>query len=238
MAMIRPFKVIQKNSPADDLCRLVLEPNDGEPVFAYTAGQFVMVREPNDDGMATCPRAFSLASAPCESRNRIELGIKAQGTLSGALCACRSGDTFFLQGPYGTFTLNKEAKRIVFFAAGVGMTPFRAHIRESLMTGLDQDLILFYSSRSLGDLMYHQEFAELASKYPNFKYIPVVTREAPPDWTGENHRIDSAMLDGYIKDFSIGDYMMCGPVPFMDSIKEILQSKGVDTDKRLRFERY
>ncbi|MDD5437729.1 MAG: FAD-binding oxidoreductase [Patescibacteria group bacterium] len=238
MAAIRPFKVTQKNSPADDLCRLVLEPSDGQPVFPYTAGQFVMVRENNEGGTSTCPRAFSLASAPCESQNRIELGIKAQGILSTALCACHNGDTFFVQGPYGTFTLNKEVKRIVFFAAGVGMTPFRAHIRESLMTGLNQELVLFYSSRSLEDLMYHQEFVELAANHPNFKYIPVVTREAPPGWTGEDHRIDSAMLDKYVKDFSFGDFMMCGPVPFMDGIKDLLQSKGVDTDKRLRFERY
>jgi ferredoxin-NADP reductase len=238
MTAIRPFKVTQKNVPADDLCRLVLEPTDGEPVFPYTAGQFVMVREANDDGMPTYPRAFSLASAPCESNAAIELGIKAQGTLSSALCACRHGDAFFLQGPYGTFTLNKEAKQIVFFAGGVGMTPFRAHIRESLMTGLNQNLILFYSSGHLGDLMYHQEFIDLAKKYSNFTYVPVVTRELPEGWTGESHRIDGTMMDKYIKDYSVGEFMMCGPVPFMDSVKETLQSKGVDTDKRLRFERY
>lgn len=239
MLSSRPFRVIQKNMPADDLCRLILEPADGEPVFPFEAGQFVMVREPNnEDSLSTHPRAFSLASAPCESRDKIELGIKAQGSLSGALCASHGGDTFDIQGPYGTFILDKDAKQIVFFAGGVGMTPFRAHIRESLMTGLNQKLILFYSSRYLNDLMYHQEFLELAEQYLNFTYIPVVTRECPANWTGECHRIDADMLDRYVKNYSIGDFMACGPASFMDSVREMLQAKEVDTEKRLRFERY
>ncbi|MFA6406037.1 MAG: FAD-binding oxidoreductase [Patescibacteria group bacterium] len=238
MIDIRPFKVVQKNKPTEDLCRLILEPADGEPVFDFSAGQFVMVREPNDDGSSTHPRAFSLASAPCESRDKIEFGIKSQGSLSSALCASQEGDTFHIQGPYGAFTLNKDAQQVVFFAGGVGMTPFRSHIRESLMTGLNQELILFYSSQYLNDLMYHQEFLELAKQHSNFTYIPVVTRECPVDWLGECQRIDSAMLDKYVKDYSVGEFMMCGPAPLMDSLREMLQAKGVDTDKRLRFERY
>lgn len=239
MLSIRPFKVVQKNTPADDLCRLVLEPADGEPVFSFKPGQFVMVREPNEDGLSTYPRAFSLASAPCESQAQIELGIKAQGSLSTALCASHGGDTFYVQGPYGTFTLNKNVKQVVFFAGGVGMTPFRSHIRESLLTELDQKLILFYSGQFLGDLMYHQEFSEMAERYPeHFKYVPVVTRECPPNWMGECRRMDSEMLDKYIKDYSEGEFMMCGPAPLMDAIKDLLQAKGVETEKRLRFERY
>lgn len=238
MLSTRPFKVVKRESPADDLCRLVLEPADNEPVFPFEAGQFVMVREPNDSGATTHPRAFSLASAPCESQQQIEFGIKAQGSFSHALCACQPGATYYIQGPFGTFTLDKAAKQIVFFAGGVGMTPFRSHIRESLLTGLEQELILFYSGKNQNDLMYHDEFTELAKKYPNFKYIPIVTRQCPNGWPGECHRLDEEMLDKYVENFSIGEFMMCGPSALMDSIRGMLQFKGVDIEKRLRFERY
>ncbi|MHB8830812.1 MAG: ferredoxin--NADP reductase [Patescibacteria group bacterium] len=238
MLPIRPFKVVKRESPAEDLCRLVLEPADNEPVFPFEAGQFVMVREPNEDGATTHPRAFSLASAPCESQRQIEFGIRAQGSFSHALCACQPGAIYNIQGPFGTFTLNKTAKRLIFFAGGVGMTPFRSHIRESLLTGLGQELVLFYSGQNQNDLMYHDEFMELSKKYPNFKYIPIVTRECPNGWPGECHRFNEEMLDKYVGDFSTGEFMMCGPVALMDNVRQLLQSRGVDTEKRLRFERY
>lgn len=238
MQSVREFKVTEKYNPTDGLCRLVLEPKDGEPVFPYRAGQFIMLREQCVDGYSTHPRAFSLASAPCESGDKIELGIKAQGTLSTSLCSVKGGEVLLVQGPYGMFTLNKEAERIVFFAGGVGMTPFRSHIRESLLTGLNQDLILFYSGGTAKELMYHEEFLDLSRKYPNFKYIPLLTRECPVEWPGECRRLDGAVIDRYISDYSIGEYMMCGPAPMMDSIRDLLQAKGVDTDRKLRFERY
>jgi len=238
MQDIRPFKVTGKQNPADGLCRLVLEPADGQPVFGFEAGQFVMVREPNEGGQATHPRAFSLASAPCESKDRIELGIKAQGTMSQTLCSCRPGAVFDVQGPYGTFILDKSAKQVVFFAGGVGMTPFRSHIRESLLSGLGQKLILFYSGQRQDELMYHQEFLELSGQHENFIYVPIVTRECPEAWPGECRRFDEEMLDRYVADLSVGEFMMCGPGLFMDRIRDILQAKGVDTEKHLRLERY
>lgn len=238
MQSVREFRVAEKINPSDGLCRLMLVPADGQPVFPYRAGQFVMLREQCSDGYSTHPRAFSLASAPCESGDKIELGIKAQGALSTALCSIKGGEVLMVQGPYGMFTLNKEAKRIVFFAGGVGMTPFRSHIRESLLTGLDQELVLFYSGGTAKELMYHEEFLDLSGKYPNFKYIPLLTRECPMGWVGECRRLDGEVIDKYVKDFSIGEYMMCGPALMMESVRDLLQLRGVDVDQRLRFERY
>ncbi|MFA6161335.1 MAG: FAD-binding oxidoreductase [Patescibacteria group bacterium] len=238
MIGIRPFKIVKKDNPTDDLCRLVLEPADGEPVFSFQAGQFVMVRESNDSGTATYPRAFSIASAPCESASQIELGIKSQGSLSLTLCESSRGDKFNIQGPYGTFTLDKTSDHLVFFAGGVGMTPFRSHVRESLLTELNQQIVLFYSGQNAGDLMYHAEFSELASKYPNFKYIPITTRECAKDWPGECQRLNQEMFDKYVADSSLWDYMMCGPQAMMDNVREMLLARDVDVEARLRFERY
>lgn len=220
------------------MCRLVLEPADGEPVFKFQAGQFVMVRESNDSGIGTYPRAFSIASAPYESETQLELGIKAQGSLSTTLCESSKGEEFNIQGPYGTFTLDKKAERLVFFAGGVGMTPFRSHVRESLLTGLNQQIVLFYSGQNVEDLMYHAEFSQLAEKYSNFKYVPITTRECVKDWPGECHRLNQEMLDKYVPDPINWNYMMCGPQAMMDDIRDLLQNRDVDIEAKLRFERY
>jgi len=235
---IRKFKVTKQVCSTDEICRTWLAPDDGLPMFEFEAGQFVMLHELDENSKSVYSRSYSIASAPIESKKEIELGVKKQGRLSSKIFNFKPGEVIGVQGPYGIFTLNKNAKQIVFFAGGIGMTPFRSHIRESLLSNLHQNLVLFYSGRTQDDLVYHLEFKELAKKYSNFVYIPITTRECPANWIGECKRLDSEMLDKYSIDLSISEFMACGPLEFMESIKSILTDKGVDVRSRLRLERY
>ncbi|MFZ6014839.1 MAG: ferredoxin--NADP reductase [Patescibacteria group bacterium] len=238
MQTIRKFKIKKIQKVADDLCRIWLTPADDEPVFEFAAGQFAMIHILDEKGGSKLMRPYSLASAPSESREQIELGVKSQGKMSQVLCAAKEGDIFGVQGPYGQFILNKGASKIVFFAGGVGMTPFRAHIRESLNLRLNQKMILFYSGGTRKDLMYHAEFIELSNQNENFKYIPILTRECPKDWAGECNRLNRDMVERNAKDFMDGEFMMCGPGMFMENVKEILENLGVDVKSKLQAERY
>lgn len=238
MLPIRKFRVIHKICASSDLCRLILEPADGEKVFVFQAGQFIMLQTIDRGEQAKRARAFSIASAPCESSLKIELGIKAQGEVSSGLFDSELGAVYGVQGPYGTFVLRKEGLKTVYFAGGVGVTPIRSQIRESLLTGLNQDLILFYSGSHLADLMYHKEFMEMSKKYANFKYVPILTREHPAGWPGEFGRLNEQQCSKYIQEYLDCDYAMCGPKSFMDEVKGILLSRGVDLASKLRFERY
>lgn len=215
-----------------------MEPADGAKVFPFEAGQFVMLRSSDHDGSAKRARAFSIASAPCESIYKIELGVKAQGETSSSLYDSGIGDTYVVQGPYGTFVLKKESPKTAYFAGGVGVTPIRSQIRESLLTGLKQEMLLFYSGSYLADLIYHVEFLEMSEKYSNFKYIPILTRECPEGWLGEHDRINEQLCSKYVREYQGYDYAMCGPKPFMDGARDILSAEGVDLAKKLRFERY
>ncbi|HPN14791.1 MAG TPA: FAD-binding oxidoreductase [bacterium] len=238
MQPIRNFRVIKKTCVSPDLCRVILEPADGERVFVFQAGQFIMLQALSKGDQAKRARAFSIASAPCESSLKLELGVKAQGEISSGLHGAELGDMYGVQGPYGTFVLKKDSSGTVFFAGGVGVTPIRSQIRESLLTGLNQNLVLFYSGSYLTDLMYHAEFSELSAKYPNFKYIPILTRESPAGWHGESGRLNEQQCSKYINNFADYDYAMCGPQPYMDEVRNILLSQGVDLAGKLRFERY
>ncbi len=238
MLPIRNFRVINNICTSGDLCRIILEPADGGKVFLFKAGQFIMLQLIDKGGQDKGTRAFSIASAPCESSLKIELGIKAQGEVSSGLYDSKKGDIFGVQGPYGTFVLKKESLKTVYFAGGVGVTPIRSQIRESLLTGLNQDILLFDSGSYLVDLQYHLEFMKMSEKYANFKYIPIVTREHPDGWPGELGRINEQMCTKYIQEYTDYDYALCGPKPFMDEVKGILLSKGIDLAQKLRFERY
>lgn len=234
--MIRKFKVTKKDCVTKDLCKVCLAPADEEVMFEFEPGQFVMLHELDDKGEAVYTRSYSIASAPYESGEDFELGVKAQGKMSNMLFNASEGDVFGVQGPYGMFKMPQD-ERVVFFSGGVGITPFRSMIREALYTGAQKRLTLFYSGRELSDLMYHNEFKSLAKDSENFTYVPILTREDLDGWKGEKGRLNNEMVKKYVTDFDAG-FLMCGPVEMMDHVKEILESNEVDVKIKLRAERY
>ncbi|MBD3281927.1 hypothetical protein GF391_04250 [Candidatus Uhrbacteria bacterium] len=233
---MRKFKVTKKDCVTEDLCRVWMAPADGEGMFDFKPGQFVMIHEMNEEGQSVYVRSYSIASAPYESSEDFELGVKAQGRMSNLLFGAKSGDVFGVQGPYGMFKMSEDEK-VVFFAGGVGITPFRSMIRNALRVESQKRLTLFYSGRTRNDLLYNTEFVSLANEYDNFTYVPILTREDPPEWKGEKGRLSRDMVGKYVEDFDAG-YLMCGPVEMMDHVKEILEQNGVDVKIRLRAERY
>jgi len=71
------YRVLENRRTAKTIVALKLAPEDGE-VFAFKAGQFVMLRLLNPDGTMWRAKAYSVCSPPSE-RSHIELGFKIQG---------------------------------------------------------------------------------------------------------------------------------------------------------------
>jgi len=238
MSQMRKFKVISKVCSTPDICRVVLEPADGQPMFAFQAGQFVLVNLLDGDGSSIHARSYSIASAPSESKTRFELGVKKQGKLSGALYGAEPEDVFGIQGPFGRFNLPVQAKHAVLFGGGIGITPFRAMLRERALSGSGPDLTLFYVARTLNDLAYHQEFAELAKQSSGIDYVPVITRECPPDWNGACGHVTSELVTKHVQDLGSAVYFLCGPEAFMNDIGHILENLGAQTTSQLHLEKF
>ncbi len=231
------FKVAKKICSTSDVCRLWLEPADGGPVFDFRAGQFVMLHFLDENGQTEVKRCYSIASAPYESKDQIELGVKAQGVMSNRIYQAKEGDILGVQGPYGVFCLQDESPDLVLMAGGVGATPIRSMARELLHRNPDAKLTLFYSGRTVGDLIYDQEYREMLKLHANFKYVPVVTRECPEGFEGECGRLDRAKVEKHLAGVKNSLSYICGPNEFMDNGKAILADLGMQP-KQLRTERY
>ena len=241
MALIpfRPFEVVRNTPLAKDTFELVLRPADSQPLFAFQAGQWIGVRLPNESDPTRKIAAFSIASAPIESTQDLALAIKAYGERTHLLQAAKPGDTVSVQGPYGAFTLKPGASRTVFLAAGIGVTPFRSMIRQALLSGDTRELVLFYSNASTDTAAYAQELRELATRFPNFKLVPTLTREQPQGWDGESRRIDGEMIASRLGGMRPDDhFLLCGPTDFMDGLKNDLVQRGVDAKTRIRRESF
>ncbi|MFZ2804624.1 MAG: FAD-dependent oxidoreductase [Patescibacteria group bacterium] len=232
----RPFTVISNTSLCNGCFSLLLAPSDGEPLFNFLAGQWVMTHLLNEDGTPWGKAAFSIANAPSEADGKIELAIKIYGDFTKKASQLKVGETVKLQGPYGVFTLRPGTEPLILFAAGIGIAPLRSMLREIIATHDPRPVTLFYTNRERNAIAYESEFREFATAHPSFRAVFTLTGAHPSDWQDEVGRLNEAMLAKNIMDFAHAEYAMCGTREFMDTIKAMLEAKGVDVKTKVRKE--
>jgi len=89
---------------------------------------------------------------------------------------------------------------------------------------------MLFGSKYKKDLIFHNEFLELAEQNSNFIYIPSITRE---EWDGRTGRVQTHLPE----DLKNKTFYICGLKKLVVETKDILVEKGVDA-KNIKFERY
>lgn len=119
-------------------------------------------------------------------------------------------------GPEGDFVLpSTNSRPLVFLAGGIGITPFRSMILQSLHDQLPQEIYLFYSNHALEEAAFLEEFTNLAKENPQFHFIPVVTR------------IDENLIKKFLPDFAQAIFYAAGPPAMVKAMRDFLLKAGV-----------
>jgi ferredoxin-NADP reductase len=171
---------------------------DDLPSFPFQAGQFISAVA-NDPNGKQQTRAYSIASATNANRfdlcvNRVEGGFFSNHLAD--LAVLPVGDTIQVHGPHGHFVLKEPVTDSILIATGTGIAPMRGFTQWLFPeNGADRsngkDIWLVYGTRHETDLYYHDEFAALAARQPNFHYLVTLSR-ATEEWTG---------LRGYVQEY-------------------------------------
>jgi ferredoxin-NADP reductase len=203
----------------------------------HQAGQHLDIRLTADDGYRA-ERSYSIASAPGEP---VEITVERleDGEVSPYLTEeLRAGDEIELRGPIGGyFVWDPGTDRGPLFLAGggSGVVPLRSILRQRGRTETTTPARLLYSSRSLADVIYHQE---LERSGPGLDVIYTLTRSQPPGWTGHKGRVDAALL-AEVAWASAQDPLafVCGPTSFVEGVAEALVGLGYPP-ARVKTERF
>lgn len=217
----KKYRVIENYAETHDTVTLKLVFEDGL-VPTYRAGQFITIYFPElgtPEG-----KAYSISSAPSEKTMNIT--IKAIGLFSKKLCAMRRGDTFIGSLPYGYFFSESDKTHLILVAGGIGVTPFRSMILDSLERTPLRKIALFQSCRIVEEAVFREEFEELARKHTQFKPILFVTRQESPDPSHIRRRIEAADIVSK-RNFKEKEYFLCGSIPFVSDLWKALRKKGV-----------
>lgn len=210
----------------------------GQQLPDFQPGQYLMVR-PALAGAYQATRCYSLSSSPNsrfwritvkrQEPDRSDTKPNKNGGLSCWLHdTINVGDCLLVGGPSGQFHLDKEnSSPLVLLAAGVGITPMASMLRWALEHTPDREVRLLYQVKDLEHWPLGRTLHNWQAKFKNIQLHTFASRVEPATLRDQTADSSGGFYSGrfsaeQVLKFSPAgcDYFMCGPDPWMESIRE------------------
>jgi predicted ferric reductase len=220
-----PWQVTFNMTEGGGVHTLTLRPL-GKPLRAWRPGQFAWLSV-GSTPWSMKEHPFTISTAP-EHGPEISFSIKPLGDDSARLARTDPGALAFVDGPFGTFSVDREseAKGFVMIAGGVGITPILANLHALVARSDPRPVILIYANKTLEDAPFVEELDQIAQRID--LTIIHVPEDAPEHWQGETGRIDGNLLDRHLPtDSRDWPHLLCGPTPMTQAVISHLRSTGV-----------
>jgi len=121
------------------------------------------------------------------------------------------------EGPFGSFLLRESSKPSLFLASGTGYAPIRSILMKELAKGNTRKMVLYWGGRILKDLYMIEEPKDLARRYANFSFVPVLSEPRLEDgWMGATGFVHRAVMQD-LKDLSGWQVYACGVPAMVDA---------------------
>lgn len=202
---------------------------DGHEGLTFKPGQFAWLT------IGTSPFAieehpFSFSSS-AEKPQTLSFTIKELGDFTSTIKDIAVGQRVYLDGPYGSFSVDRHmAPGYVFIAGGIGIAPVMCMLRSLADRSDSRPLMLVYATRVLENATFLDEI-ELLKARLNLNVIHVL--ESPAEgWRGERGYPNRDVLQRCLPANSEGyHYFICGPDPMMDMAEVALYKLGVPVSR-------
>jgi predicted ferric reductase len=226
----RPWRVVELWPEPGGSVTVGLEParrHGGRP-FDFQAGQFAWIM-PGRMPFRPTYHPFSISSSAL--RPRVEFTIKQVGEFTQSIRKLRVGDTVYVDGPHGSFTLERHpGMGFVFLAAGVGVTPFLSMLATLADQGDQRPVWLFLGNRSQDQITGIRQLQKLQGRL-NLTVVHVISR--PTDtWPGERGRIDAKVLARHLPPhYRNLQYFICAREEMVQAVRSSLGELSVPADR-------
>lgn len=229
------WEVVSRTEETADTATFRLRPADGSPAPHFRPGQYVSVQVPLPDG-ARQIRQYSLSGAPGGRLHSITVKRVHEGTFPDRAAPdgevshhlhtrVRTGDLLQVSLPYGDLVIGQDAADapLLLASAGIGCTPMLAMLEHLADTGHPAPVTVVHGDRAPADHALRAEHALLAEKLPDAAAHFWYEHPAPGHPADRTGRVD---LGGLPVPAGTRAYL-CGPLPFMRSVRTQLLARGV-----------
>lgn len=222
------WRVASKVATGNAAVTFRLEPADDTPQTPGQAGGYVSVRLKVEDGLRQC-RQYSLSEhADSTSERVITVKLDEGGEVSPVLIQnVEVGDVIEVSNPYGDITLDEDSQApLVLATAGIGITPAAAILDRLAAQGSERRVSFLHGDASWETVALREQVSASLGRLPNGEgrlFLGVTPDEQPEGFTAVEGLIDVEGVD-LPED---GQYILCGPLAFMQSTRSKLIDAGV-----------
>lgn len=187
--------------------------------FNYSAGQYIKIKlhteHPDNRGVT---RYFTLSSSPTEEYLAITTRI-IKSTFKMTLNNLEKGQKVEARGVWGDFVLDeKDKRRRVFIAGGIGLTPFRSMLKYCLDIKLDIPIIMINSYKTEKDAQLAQILEPFQKELPSFN-LKII-----------HERITTDLLQKELDLKPSNIYYIAGPEKMVSTLESSLRKVGTSDD--------
>lgn len=197
--------------------------------YPIKPGQFMIIRFLDNNNFWK-PHPFSLSNLP--DNHALRISVKSSGDFTSQIYKIRKNTRVLIDGPYGTFTLPENNKKILFIAGGIGITPVRSMLEQAVYKKYDP--ILLYSNRYEKEIVFKKELDLLSRQY-RFPIYYFVTED--PESGLHKGRITDNQITRLVKDLKEREIYICGPQKMMAGLVSQLIKLRIPR-KQIHFEQF
>ncbi|MEN9920501.1 MAG: hypothetical protein RL538_394 [Candidatus Parcubacteria bacterium] len=200
--------------------------------FSFKSGQYLEWTLPhNKSDNKGVRRYFTIASSPTEDKIRVAMKIVGEASsYKEAIKQLDLAHPLIASQLAGDFLLPRDVnEKVAFVAGGIGVTPFRSHVKFMLDSDKSHDTVLYYCVNTADELAYRELWTEVEQKL-TFSFVPVVAKEevsAPY----EKGYVTAEMIKRRTPDYLERTWYISGPPGMVSVYKKLLVEIGVPRTK-------
>jgi uncharacterized protein len=238
----RNFVMVRKVKESEEITSFYLKPEDGEDIPNFQPGQFLTIKLEIPGQAKPVLRTYSLSdySEPCDT---YRLSIKREpaprdldvppGLSSNFMHDhIQEGSVIPAKPPSGKFVLEvHKPNPVVLISNGVGITPMIAMAKASSRLNPNRPIWFLHGARDGRYHAFRNEVQNLTQQNPNLQIHFAYSRPRPED-EGQFQStgyVDTALIQTLASQDA--EFFLCGSPPFLQSIREGLQTWGVPGDR-------
>ena len=227
----RTWRVAEKIRETEDVVTFVVERVDEREVKRSLPGQYVTLRMEMPDGVVQ-PRQYSLTRADDGHHRRFAVKrVRGNGTPAGEMSnllhdRVQVGDEVVLSVPSGDVVLEYTDRPLVLASAGIGVTPMAGMLSHLVKDGSQRSVRFLHADTSPETFALREQIAGDLGRLQDgsltawFEQLPGTGERAGNEFEG-------FMDVGAVELPQDAQYYLCGPLPFMQSVRSSLIARGV-----------
>ena len=227
----RTWRVAQRIQETADVVRFVVERVDEREVKPSLPGQYVTIKMVMHDGVHQ-PRQYSLTKADDGQHRQFAVKrVHGLGTPDGEMSTLlhnevQVGDEVLLSAPFGDVVLEYTDRPLVLASAGIGITPMAGMLSHLVKSGMQRQVILLHADDSEESFPLRGQVREDLAALPDGT-LKTWFLNPSVGGTASGSEFSGFMDVGAVELPDDAEYYLCGPLPFLKSVRSALVAGGV-----------